>query len=243
MDITSIAPARPPLPRGAGSQGGRLTMTKPAGPAAVTGSDLPAATDRAQCPDGPSVPVPGQEGPPDRPVTRARLAAVGSVAAGAAVLAVAGWPARVAVTAGTAGFNVALILIVAGIAIGELAARGTARRRARLRPGTPPAPISPRWLVPASVAVITLAGMAMGFISLFAIMVDDACYASRCDTIVGTGWLVLMATQALTFPTALLGAATARHGGQLARAVLLGAAGPFIALFAFGAAVANLPTG
>lgn len=80
--------------------------------------------------------------------------------------------------------------------------------------------------------VIGAVGAVLGFVSLLAGLASAACCTSRCNTGFGTGWLVLMAAQALTYPTALLGAATARRPGQLARAALLGIAGPNAAAWA-----------
>ena len=55
--------------------------------------------------------------------------------------------------------------------------------------------------------------------------------------LVAMAWLVLIFTKALIFIIAIVGTASARSYGQLARGLILGLAGPFLALFAFFAAV------
>jgi hypothetical protein len=72
--------------------------------------------------------------------------------------------------------------------------------------------------------------------------VSDACSssfreASQCDTTIGLAWLILILTQALIFIIAIVGTATARSYGQLVRGLILGLAGPFLALAVFFAAV------
>ena len=78
--------------------------------------------------------------------------------------------------------------------------------------------------------------------SLFTALVSDACSSlsragSQCDTTIGLAWLVLILTQAVIFIIAIVGTASARSYGQLIRGLILGLAGPFLALAAFFVAV------
>jgi hypothetical protein len=133
--------------------------------------------------------------------------------------------------------NVLLLLVVAvGGAEPVLPRRG----------GAPDGAAGARAVKPAvritSLAGICAVGGITGIYSLFAALVSDACSSpsragSQCDTTIGVAWLVLILTQALIFSIAIAGTASARSYGQLARGLILGLAGPFLALAAFFAAV------
>lgn len=165
-------------------------------------------------------------------------------------MAVAGALAGLAVAEGVSRLNIVLILVVAGVAVAELVTR---TRAARLRDGAPegrpPTLISKsagsgeRASGIAGILIILIVGAVMGILSLFAVLELDGCPAgsagNRCNTVIGIGWLVLMATQVLIFFTALLGAAYARSPGQMIRAVILGLAGPIITFGAFSAAISG----
>jgi hypothetical protein len=168
---------------------------------------------------------------------------VGAAAVGAAVAVAIGVWAGLAQHA--APFNVVLFLLVvaAGGAEPVIRRRGGARAgAARARAGRPAAPaVKPAVRIP-SLAGICAVGGITGIYSLFTALVSDACSSlsragSHCDTTIGLAWLILILTQALIFSIAIAGTASARSYGQLARGLILGLAGPFLALAAFFAAV------
>jgi hypothetical protein len=174
---------------------------------------------------------------------RSSLIVWAAVAVGAAAaVAVGVW---VGLAQHAAPFNVVLFLLVV--------AAGGAELVIRRRGGAPAGPAGARAAGPAARAVkpavritsligICAVGGITGIYSLFAALVSDACSSasragSQCDTTIGLAWLVLILTQALIFIIAIAGTASARSYGQLARGLILGVAGPFLALVAFFAAV------
>lgn len=179
---------------------------------------------------------------PGLPLAPGRPAVARFVAAGLVVAAVACLVTWSAFASGVGGFNVVVFLIVAAVAVAELAVRIAARLRPRSAPLGPPAPAGPgRGSITRAArnwAVVGIAGTGavMGFVSLLGGMAAGGCSTNRCSTAIGAGWLVLVVTQVLIFLTALIGAASARHPGQLARAAALGIAGPVLAFAAFGSA-------
>ncbi len=168
---------------------------------------------------------------------------MGYLTAGLAVAAVASLVAQSAFARGAGGFNIVLLLIVAAIAIAELAAKAVARLRTP--PVGQPAPAGSgtegihRAARSASMFAIIGIGAIVGFLSLLGGMATGGCSTNRCNTTVGIAWGALMLTQILIFLTALTGAARARYPGQLARATILGIIGPVLALLAFGSAADN----
>lgn len=241
----------------------------PAWQGPLAGGDLPSQDPPAVPPGTPPAASPGDgdlAGPGHVPAAGAPAEQPGSatarpsglnrrstsapIVAGAMVVAVAGALAGLAVAEGVSRFNIVLILIVAGVAVAELMTR---TRAARLRDGTPegrplrlinlPAGSGERASGIAGILIILAVGAVMGILSFFAVLELDACPAgsvgNRCDTVIGVGWLVLMATQVLIFFTALLGAAYARSPGQMIRAIILGLAGPIITFGAFSATISG----
>jgi hypothetical protein len=150
-----------------------------------------------------------------------------------AAVAVAAATVGLAAAEGAVRLNVLLLLTVAGIAAAELIAR---RRGGPLPvPGVPAGWSRARTV---SVAIIIIIGGVTGVFSLFAGLASDPCSTSRCEAPIFRAWLVLLPTQVLIFATALLGAVFIRSSGQkLARAIILGVAGPFLALAAFSYAI------
>lgn len=208
-------------------------------PQAAEGTPVP---DRARAADVGDLPpagwpqrVPGPRLAPGRPAV-ARF-----VWAGLAVIVVACLVAWSGFAGGAGGFNVVVFLIVAAVAIAELAVRIAARLRPRPAPPVAPPADQGRGSITsaarngAAVGIVGT-GVIMGFLSLLGGMAGDGCSTSSCDTAIGAGWLVLMVTQVLIFLTALIGATSARHPGQLARAAALGIVGPVVAFAAFGSA-------
>jgi hypothetical protein len=204
--------------------------------------------------------LPGQAGEPAggppvaaprRPASRRRLAPsrrAGVAAAAAVVVASAGAVAVLAVAVGGSLVSVLLLVAVAGVAVAELMTRTGGGRP----PGGPasrppltllrgPAGSRARTAAIAGVVSVAVIGTITGIFSWLAVLESDRCISTRCDNVIGAGWLVLMVSQILIFWTALLGAVYARGPGQLARAVLLGLAGPFAALVAFGVAATGVP--
>lgn len=206
------------------------------------GSGLPGQAGEPA--SGPPVAAPG------RPASRRRLALSRRAGVGAAaVVASAGAVAVLAVAVGGSLVNVLLLVAVAGVAVAELMTRTGGGRP----PGGPasrppltllrgPAGSRARAAAIAGVVSVVVIGAITGIFSWLAILESDRCISTRCDNVVGAGWLVLMVSQILIFWTALLGAVYARGSGQLARAVILGLAGPFAALVAFGVAATGVPS-
>lgn len=217
----------------------------PAGPDPQPGWVPPAADFGGSEPAGPlGVPQRGVAGQGTGPARGRRPGViVGAAAVGAAVAVAIGVWAGLAQHA--APFNVVLFLLVV--------AAGGAEPVIRRRGGAPAGAAGARAAGPAAPAVkpavriISLAGICAvggitGIYSLFTALVSDACSSlsragSHCDTTIGLAWLVLILTQALIFSIAIAGTASARSYGQLARGLILGLAGPFLALAAFFAAV------
>jgi hypothetical protein len=144
-----------------------------------------------------------------------------------------------------APFNVVLFLLVVAAGGAEPVIRrrgGAPAGAARARAAGPVArAVKPAVRVTGLVGICAVGGIT-GIYSLFAVLVSDACSSpsragSQCDTTIGLAWLVLILTQALIFSIAIAGTASARSYGQLARGLILGLAGPFLALAAFFAAV------
>lgn len=216
-----------------------------AGPDPQPGWVPPAADFGGSEPAGPlGVPQRGVAGQGTGPARGRRPGLiVGAAAVGAAAAVAIGVWAGLAQHA--APFNVVLFLLVvaAGGAEPVIRRRGGARAgAARARAGRPAAPAVKPAVRITSLAGICAVGGITGIYSLFTALVSDACSSlsragSHCDTTIGLAWLVLILTQALIFSIAIAGTASARSYGQLARGLILGLAGPFLALAAFFAAV------
>jgi len=196
--------------------------------------------------DGPA-PIAAPSEPPGH--ASPRRSGLNPWAAGAGALAVVVAVAVAALAMAKAGsyLNAVLVLIVAGMAVAELLARTRGSAAGRAGEGRPlplirgPAGSGARAAAIAGVAIIVVIGAIMGLLSWFAILEADRCYTDRCNAVTGFGWLVLMVSQVLIFWTALLGAGYARSTAQLARAVILGLAGPVAAFAVFGAAISGVP--
>jgi hypothetical protein len=165
------------------------------------------------------------------------------VAVGAAAAVAVGVWAGLAQHA--APFNVVLVLLVVAVGGAERVVRrrgGAPAGAAGARAAGPAAPaVKPAVRITSLVGICAVGGIT-GIYSLFAALVSDACSSlpragSHCDTTIGLAWLVLILTQALIFIIAIAGTGSARSYGQLARGLILGLAGPFLALAAFFAAV------
>jgi hypothetical protein len=215
----------------------------PDGPDPQPGWVPPAAAFGGSEPAGPlGVPQRGVAGQGTGPARgcRSSLIVWAAVAVGAAAaVAVGVW---VGLAEHAAPFNVVLFLLAAAV--------GGAEPVIRRRGGAPAGPAGARAAGPVvkpAVRITSLVGICAvggitGIYSLFAVLVSDACSSpsragSQCDTTIGLAWLVLILTQALIFIIAIAGTASARSYGQLARGLILGLAGPFLALVAFFAAV------
>jgi hypothetical protein len=217
----------------------------PAGPDPQPGWVPSAADFGGREPTGPlGVPQRGVAGQGSGPARGRRpglivwAAAVGAAAA----VAIGVW---VGLAQHAAPFNVVLLLLVvaAGGTEPVIRRRGGAPAGAgRARAAGPAAPaVKPAVRIISLVGICAVGGIT-GIYSLFTALVSDACSAasqtgSQCDTTIGLAWLVLILTQALIFSIAIAGTASARSYGQLARGVILGLAGPFLALAAFFVAV------
>jgi hypothetical protein len=218
----------------------------PAGPDPQRGWAPPAAASGASEPAGPlGVPQRGVAGQGTGPARgrRSSLIVWAAVAVGAAAVVVVGVWAGLAQHA--APFNVVLFLLVVAVGGAEPVIRrrgGAPAGTAGARAAGPAAPaVKPAARITSLVGICAVGGIT-GIYSLFAALVSDACSSpsragSQCDTTIGLAWLVLILTQALIFIIAIAGTASARSYGQLARGLILGLAGPFLALFAFFAAV------
>lgn len=218
----------------------------PAGPDPQPGWASPAAPSGSSGPAGslevPQLGVAGQATGPaqGRPPSLIVWAAV-AVGAAAAV-AVGVW---VGLAQHAAPFNVVLFLLVIAVGGAEPVIRrrgGASAAAAGARASGPAASaVKPAARITSLVGICAVGGIT-GIYSLFAALVSDACSsssraASQCDTTIGLAWLVLILTQALIFIIAIVGTATARSYGQLVRGLILGLAGPFLALAAFFVAV------
>ncbi len=218
----------------------------PAGPDPQPGWVPPAADFGGSEPTGPlGVPqrgVAGQGSGPARGRRSSRIVWAAAAVGAAAAVAIGVWAG---LAQHAAPFNVVLFLLVvaAGGAEPVIRRRGGAPAGAgRARAAGPAAPaVKPAVRIISLVGICAVGGIT-GIYSLFTALVSDACSAasqagSQCDTTIGLAWLVLILTQALIFSIAIAGTASARSYGQLARGVILGLAGPFLALVAFFAAV------
>jgi hypothetical protein len=212
----------------------------PAGPDPQPGWAPPAAASRGELAGPPEVPHLGVAGQGTGPARgrRSSLIVWAAVAVGAAAaVAIGVW---VGLAEHAAPFNVVLFLIV--VAVGG--AEPVIRRRggASAQAAGPAAPaVKPAARITSLVGICAVGGIT-GIFSLFAALASDACSSpsragSQCDTTIGLAWLVLILTQALIFIIAIVGTASARSYGQLVRGLILGLAGPFLALAAFFAAV------
>ncbi len=184
----------------------------------------------------------GQGSGPARGRRSSRIVWAAAAVGAAAAVAIGVWAG---LAQHAAPFNVVLFLLVvaAGGAEPVIRRRGGAPAGAgRARTAGPAAPaVKPAVRIISLVGICAVGGIT-GIYSLFTALVSDACSAasqagSQCDTTIGLAWLVLILTQALIFSIAIAGTASARSYGQLARGVILGLAGPFLALVAFFAAV------
>jgi len=218
----------------------------PAGPDPQPGWPPPAATSRDSEPAGPlGVPQPGVAGQGTGPARgcRSSLIVWAAVAMGAAAaVAVGVW---VGLAEHAAPFNVVLFLLVVAVGGAEPVIRrrgGASAGAAGARAAGPAASaVKPAARISSLVGICAVGGIT-GIYSLFAALVSDACSSlsragSQCDTTIGLAWLVLILTQAVIFILAIVGAASARSYGQLVRGLILGLAGPFLALAAFFVAV------
>lgn len=218
----------------------------PAGPDPQPGWVPPAADFGGSEPTGPlGVPqrgVAGQGSGPARGRRSSRIVWAAAAVGAAAAVAIGVWAG---LAQHAAPFNVVLFLLVvaAGGAEPVIRRRGGAPAGAgRARTAGPAAPaVKPAVRIISLVGICAVGGIT-GIYSLFTALVSDACSAasqagSQCDTTIGLAWLVLILTQALIFSIAIAGTASARSYGQLARGLILGFAGPFLALAAFFAAV------
>jgi hypothetical protein len=216
----------------------------PAGPDPQPGWVPPAADFGGSEPAGPlGVPQRGVAGQGTGPARGRRSSLIVAAAAVGAAAAVA-----IGVWAGlaqhAAPFNVVLFLLVVAVGGAEpvIRRRGGASAQAGARAAGPAAPaVKPAVRITSLVGICAVGGIT-GIYSLFAALVSDACSSpsragSQCDTTIGLAWLVLILTQALIFSIAIAGTASAKSYGQLARGLILGLTGPFLALFAFFAAV------
>lgn len=217
----------------------------PAGPDPQPGWVPPAADFGGSEPAGPlGVPQRGVAGQGTGPARGRRPGViVGAAAVGAAAAVAIGVWAGLAQHA--APFNVVLFLLVVAAGGAEPVIRrrgGAPAGAAGARAAGPAAPAVKPAVRITSLAGICAVGGITGIYSLFTALVSDACSSlsragSHCDTTIGLAWLVLILTQALIFSIAIAGTASARSYGQLARGLILGLAGPFLALAAFFAAV------
>jgi hypothetical protein len=217
----------------------------PAGPDPQPGWVPPAADFGGSEPAGPlGVPQRGVAGQGTGPARGRRSSLIVWAAAVGAAAAVA-----IGVWAGlaqhAAPFNVVLFLLVVAVGGAEPVIRrrgGAPAGAARARAAGSAAPaVKPAVRITSLVGICAVGGIT-GIFSLFTALVSDACSSpsragSQCDTTIGLAWLVLILTQALIFSIAIAGTASARSYGQLARGLILGLAGPFLALAAFFAAV------
>jgi len=216
----------------------------PAGPDPQPGQEPPAAASGGSEPVGPlEVPQRGVAGQGTGPARggRSSLIVWAAVGAGAAV-AIGVWAG---LAQHAAPFNVVLFVLVVAVGGAEPVIRrrgGAPAGAARAWAAGPAAPaVKPAVRITSLVGICAVGGIT-GIYSLFTALVSYACSAtsragSQCDTTIGLAWLVLILTQALIFSIAIAGTASARSYGQLARGVILGLAGPFLALVAFFAAV------
>jgi len=216
----------------------------PAGPDPQPAQGPPAAASGGSEPAGPpGVPQRGVAGQGTGPARGRRSSLVVWAAVGAAAAVAIGVWAGLAQHA--APFNIVLFLLVVAVGGAEPVIRrrgGAPDGAAGARAAGPAAPAVKPAVRITSLAGICAVGGITGIYSLFAALVSDACSSpsragSQCDTTIGVAWLVLILTQALIFSIAIAGTASARSYGQLARGLILGLAGPFLALAAFFAAV------
>jgi hypothetical protein len=216
----------------------------PAGPDPQPGWVPPAAAYGGSEPAGPlGVPQRGVAGQGIGPARgrRSSLIVWAAVAVGAAAaVAVGVW---LGLAQHAAPFNIVLFLLVVAVGGAEpvIRRRGGAPAGAAGAAGPAAPAVKPAVRITSLVGICAVGGIT-GIYSLFAALVSDACSSpsragSQCDTTIGLAWLVLILTQALIFIIAIAGTASARSYGQLARGLILGLAGPFLALFAFFAAV------
>lgn len=217
----------------------------PAGPDPQPGRVPPAAASGGSEPASPlEVPQRGVAGPGTGPARgrRSSLIVWAAAVGAAAAVAIGVW---VGLAQHAAPFNVVLFLLVVAVGGAEPVIRrrgGAPAGAARARAAGPAAPaVKPAVRITSLVGICAVGGIT-GIYSLFAALVSDACSAppragSQCATTIGLAWLVLILTQALIFSIAVAGTASARSYGQLARGLILGLAGPFLALAAFFAAV------
>jgi hypothetical protein len=217
----------------------------PAGPDPQRGWPPPAAACGGSEPAGPlgvsQRGVAGQGAGPARGRRSSLIVWAAAVGAAAAV-AIGVW---VGLAQHAAPFNVVLFVLVVAVGGAEPVIRrrrGAPADAARAWAAGPAAPaVKPAVKITSLVGICAVGGIT-GIYSLFAALVSDACSSpsragSQCDTTIGLAWLVLILTQALIFIIAIVGTASARAYGQLARSLILGLAGPFLALVAFFAAV------
>ena len=204
---------------------------RPAGPDPQPGQEPPAAASGGSEPASPlevrQRGVAGQGTGPARG-RRSSLSVWAAAVGAAAAVAIGVWAG---LAQHAAPFNVVLFLLVVAV--------GGAEPVIRRRGGAPA--VKPAVRITSLVGICAVGGIT-GIYSLFAALVSDACSSpsragSQCDTTIGVAWLVLILTQALIFSIAIAGTASARSYGQLARGLILGLAGPFLALAAFFAAV------
>lgn len=218
----------------------------PAGPDPQPGRAPPAAASGGSEPAGPlEIPQLGVAGQGTGPARgrRSSLIVWAAVAVGAAaVVAIGVW---VGLAEHAVPFNVVLFLLVVAVGGAEPVIRrrgGASAGAAGARAAEPAATaVKPAAKITSLVGICAVGGIT-GIFSLFAALVSDACSSlsragSQCDTTIGLAWLVLILTQALIFIIAIVGTASARSYGQLARGLILGIAVPFLALAAFFAAV------
>lgn len=218
----------------------------PAGPDPQPGWVPPAADFGGSEPTGPlGVPqrgVAGQGSGPARGRRSSRIVWAAAAVGAAAAVAIGVWAG---LAQHAAPFNVVLVLLVVAVGGAEPVIRrrgGAPAGAGRARAAGPAAPaVKPAVRIISLVGICAVGGIT-GIYSLFTALVSDACSSpsragSQCDTTIGLAWLVLILTQALIFSIAIAGTASARSYGQLARGVILGLAGPFLALVAFFAAV------
>ena len=208
----------------------------PPGPDPQQGSASPAETARGSEPAGPPVKVPELVAAWQRagPVKGRLVGLIFTVAAAAAV--------AIGVVVGraqhAAPFNVLLFLLVIAADGAELVIRRRSAGQgggATDRAAGPAAPaVKPAAKIVSVVAVCAVGGV-MGMFSLLAALVADSCSSNQCYNTLNLAWPALILTQALIVVSAIAGTASARTNGQLARGVLLGIAGPFLALAAFAA--------
>jgi len=213
----------------------------PAGPDPQPGWVPPAADFGGSEPGVPRRGVAGQGTGPARG-RRSSLIVWAAAAVAAAAVAIGVWAG---LAQHAAPFNVVLFVLVVAVGGAEPVIRrrgGAPAGAARARAAGPAAPaVKPAVRITSLVGICAVGGIT-GIYSLFTALVSDACSAasragSQCDTTIGLAWLVLILTQALIFSIAIAGTASAKSYGQLARGLILGLAGPFLALAAFFAAV------